>query len=281
MDRVRERESDATGAASPTQAAGSIKSAERVLDLLQLVASEPSDSLTFSDIRTRLDLPKSSLHGLLRVLTDRGFLTLDPENKTYRIGVRAWQVGQQFRFATQLASAANSHLSEARVELNETFQVAILDGVENVYVAKEESDQPLRLVSEVGSRLPAYTTGLGKVLLAGLSPSEVERRFKGRRLVKFTPSTVATREELEQQLESVRELGYAEDHGEFTEGVYCVAVPILTSTGSTLAAVSCSIPSARLPDVSSVRDQALRVLRKCATSISVSMGESIDSTPAG
>ncbi|WP_183407796.1 IclR family transcriptional regulator [Nocardioides marmoriginsengisoli] len=260
---------DAANAGPPQAAgAGSIKSAERVLDLLQLIASEGSQAWTFSDLRARLDLPKSSLHGLLRVLTDRGYLDLDPDDKSYRIGVSAWQVGRSFLFAEQLATVARIHLRQARVDLNETFQVSILDGVDNVYITKEESDQPLRLVSEVGSRLPAYTTGLGKVLLAGLTVEEVEDRFRGREFVTFTPSTVASYDALKSQLDEVRAQGFAEDHGEFTEGVYCVAVPIRNAAGATVAAVSCSIPSARLQDAHATRERALAVLRTCADAIS-------------
>ena len=76
-----------------------------------------------------------------------------------------------------LVTVSRPHLERARDLINETVQLAVLDGFENVYVAKVESSHHLRLQSEVGGRLPAYATGLGKVLLAGLPPVEFERRL--------------------------------------------------------------------------------------------------------
>ena len=98
----------------------------------------------------------------LSTLLERGWIENNGEGRRYRVGVRAWQAGQGYTRATNLASAARPHMAAARDELNETIQLAILDGIDNVYIAKVEAEHPLRLVSDVGTRLPAYATGLGK-----------------------------------------------------------------------------------------------------------------------
>lgn len=245
---------------------GSIKSAERVMDLLELI-SRQRDGLGFTALIDALDYPKSSLHGLLRALTDRGFLSYDPEGKVYRIGVGVWEAGQSYTQAAHTARVALPHLRNARDVLGETVQMAILDGLDNVYIAKEESPQAFRLVSDVGNRLPAHTTGLGKVLLAALPSDELDRRLEGVRLSRYTQHTVTGHDELKARLERIRVLGYAEDSGEYTLGLYCLAVPV-KRRGSVVAAISCSTPVARLNRPVTPDPRMLNIMTSTAAAIS-------------
>lgn len=228
------------------ETSGAIKSAARVMDVLDLLARS-NDGLTFVQILKALGLPKSSLHGLLKTMTDRGFVWLDEESRQYRVGIRTWEAGQAYSRGTELARIADPFLTDLLASVHETVQMAILDGVDNVYIAKRDSPHPFRLVSDVGRRLPAHTTALGKVLLASLDDRDLETRLKRIRLERFTTSTLTSITELRGQLERIRQEGYGEDEGEFTEGLYCVAVPIHAPDGSVAAAVSISVPVARLP----------------------------------
>ncbi|MFF5233545.1 IclR family transcriptional regulator [Dactylosporangium sp. NPDC000521] len=254
------RSQDAADAATP---AGSIKSAERVLQILDLVARH-SDGIDASGIRTALKLPRSSLHGLLRVLSDHGYLFVDPDSRVYRVGLHAWEVGQAYSHNQNITVLVGPEMRALRDELNETVQLAVLDGLDNVYLAKEESDHPLRLVSGVGLRLPAHTTALGKVLLAGLPAGELRRRLIGVTLQRFTKSTVGDKAELLRRLAAVRTNGFAEDDGEYTVGLYCVAVPVRSESGAVVAAVSCSTPSARAGAAGDRAQRYLPALRACA-----------------
>src|SRR5690606_22714900 len=114
------------------------------------------------------------------------------------------------------------------------------------YIDKAEGTRPLRLISNVGSRLPAYVTGIGKALLSGLPDSELERRFAGVSLPRYTAQTITTGDELIKVLQVARRQGYALDDGEYTSGVYCVAVPIKSPSGAVVAAMSCSVPKTRI-----------------------------------
>ncbi|WP_213450646.1 IclR family transcriptional regulator [Rhizomonospora bruguierae] len=251
-------------------ATGGVKSARRVLDVLELLAANP-DGLAFPEIGERLGLPKSSLHALLWTLVDRRWIVLDGRRRCYRIGVRVWEAGQGFQGAVNLARTAQPHLQAVRDELDETVQLAILDGLENVYIAKVEADQPLRLVSRVGMRLPAYATGLGKVLLAYLEPAELAQRLDGVRLERFTDRTAGTAEELVARLAEIRERGYGEDDGEYTPGLVCLAAPVRDHTGAVVAALSCSVPSARLDrldiDRGHIRDAVVKHARDLSTDL--------------
>ncbi|MFG2041690.1 IclR family transcriptional regulator [Dactylosporangium sp. NPDC048998] len=249
---------------------GSIKSAERVLRILHLVAGH-REGLAAADIRARLDLPKSSLHGLLQVMTEHSYLALEPRTRSYRVGIRAWEVGQAYSRTQDLVTAARPILRVLRDELDETIQMATLDGLDNVYIAKEESAQPLRLVSDVGLRLPAHTTALGKVLLAGLPGHQVRARLAGVRLQRFTEATISDKSELLRRLALVRTRGYGEDDGEYMVGLYCVAVPVRTAAGAAPAAISCSIPVARAGTGPERAQRYLPALRAAAAQIATAL----------
>jgi IclR family KDG regulon transcriptional repressor len=256
-------EHDPPGDSSPSR----VKSAHRVLDVLEFIASKPG-GVSFTVLSEQLALPKSSLHYLLLTLSTRGWIYLDEPSRQYQLGLRVWQVAQNFAWLETLAQLAHQHLTAARDELNETVQLAVLDGLENVYVAKVEADHPLQLVSRVGSRLPAYATGLGKVLLAGLEPAELSRRTSGTTFTQFTDRTTTSVPALEKQLAQIRAKGYGEDEEEYTPGVYCVAVPVRGQDGSIIAAMSCSIPGARIVHDGEQRDRLVQSLSKHANALS-------------
>ena len=251
----------------------SVKSAERVLDIIELLARERS-GLSFTALLRTLQLPKSSLHELLGVLIRRGYITLSPETRSYTLGLRVWESGQAYLRQHDLASEARPIMDEIVRTLNETVQLAVLDGVENVYLAIVNCTHAVRLQSEVGKRLPAYATGLGKVLLAHLDPAELARRLDGQTLAQFTPNTIADMPALLERLELVRQNGFALDNQEYTPGLRCVAVPITDVTGHTVAAMSVSIPLMRMPHPPF--DEALRTLAAAGLSLSRRLGCQVD-----
>jgi IclR family transcriptional regulator, KDG regulon repressor len=254
-------------AGAESEVSAGVKSARRVLDVIEFLADRKSGA-SFTLLSEELNLPKSSLHSLLLTLSARGWIHLDESSRQYRLGFRVWQVAQNFDGLDSLARIAHKHLEAASEELNETVQLAVLDGIDNVYVAKAEADHPLQLVSHVGARLPAYATGLGKVLLADLEPAELRKRMAGTVIQQFTDQTISSVDVLEQRLAEIRERGFGEDEGEYTPGVYCVAVPIRAPGGRTIAAISCSIPSARMIGNGEDRDRLLLPLTMHAAALS-------------
>jgi DNA-binding IclR family transcriptional regulator len=155
-------------------------------------------------------------------------------------------------------------------DIDEITQLAIRDGRYNVYLAKVDCRQPMQLISSVGRRLPCYATGLGKALLAELSDAEIDRLYPEPNLPRFTPSTIPDVETLKSVLAEVRQRGYATDNEEYTRGLRCVAVPVHGRDGGTLAALSCSIPTARA-DAAKL-DRALQLLQAAAAEISLRLG---------
>lgn len=247
-------------------AQGGVKSARRALQVVEYVARR-RDGATFAEIARGLGLPNSSLHGLLATLVDMRWLLLDPVQRHYVVGVRPWEVGQAFLPSRELVVRARRYLREANDELGETIQMAILDDLDVVYIDKVEGTHPLRLVSEVGIRLPAYVTGIGKALLAALPDDELEDRFAGAELEGFTNRTITSGDHLLSVLRTVRGQGYAEDDGEYTTGIFCVAVPIRDAADRAVAAMSCAVPKSRIESGELDAATVLEVLRRHAASI--------------
>lgn len=245
-----------------------VKSAQRVLTLIELL-TEQSAGLTFSQLEERTGWPRSSLYNLLRTMAERQHLSYEAATRRYRIGIRIWEAGEASASDQDLAVVAQPFLREASQRLNETVQLAVLDGLENVYVAKVEAEHFLRLVSKIGSRLPAYANGLGKVLLSALPERELLLRLENTELEAFTPRTITSVDLLLQELREVRERGYAVDTGEFTPGVYCVAVPVRTA-GKVVAAMSFSVPSVRVS--ARLRTAMFETLAEQADALSKTLG---------
>ncbi|MCC6626797.1 MAG: IclR family transcriptional regulator [Chloroflexi bacterium] len=245
-------------------ATGSVKSAERVLDIFELLA-DAVDGLTLSDVAQRLSLPKSSAHGLLHTLRQRGYVSLDDDRRAYHLGGRLWELNQAFRLPDVLARQALPVMRRIVDEFDEICQLAIRDGIFNVYLARVDCRQPIRLISQVGVRLYCHATGLGKALLACESEEALDRLYAGLTLHRFTEHTIAKLDELKRELRQVRALGYAEDRGEYVAGLRCIAVPVVTAAGAPVAALSFSIPAQRA--TAARRTEGLQLLRAAAKEI--------------
>lgn len=224
-------------------ATGSVKSADRALNILEYLAST-SEPQSLGDIAKALEIPKSSLHGLLRTMQNRGWVQPDGSGLRYWIGPRALSVGAAYLARDRFVAATADILDELSLELGETVHLGSLNGPDIVYLAKRDARHSLRLVSGVGVRLPAYATALGKVLLSELTPAEV-RNHLVLPMKRLTQHTIVDVDVFEADLRAARERGYAIDEQESTEGVRCFAVALGSGRPRTHA-ISCSVPLARL-----------------------------------
>ncbi|MEW8958638.1 HTH-type transcriptional regulator XynR [Moorella humiferrea] len=222
-----------------------IRSVAKALTILDLLAAHQGD-MSLGEIARALDLPKSTLHGLLATLRDFGYLEQSPFDGRYRLGVRLFEIGNIVANNWDVRKVAAPHIQKLVDELEETVHLVVLDKGEVLYIDKRESRQSLRIVSQVGMRLPAHCTGVGKVLLAYLHPSEVKRIIATKGLARYTRHTITDPRQLEAELAKIREMGYAVDNEEIMDSLRCVAAPIRNHNGKVCAAVSVSGPVARL-----------------------------------
>jgi DNA-binding IclR family transcriptional regulator len=245
------------------------KSALRALELLDVLAA-CREGMSFADLARALEVPKSSLHELLSVLLERSYVEYDATSRGYMLGIRTWETGQAYLRHHDLVRMARPVMEQVVQDLNETVQLAMLDGIENVYLAKVDCSHPLRLQSEVGRRLYAHGTGLGKVLLAALSEADCRARLARRTLPSFTPRTITDLPRLLDELAQVREQGFALDNEEYTPGLRCLAVPIRGHHDLVVAALSVSIPVIRAQPLQMAR--ALSILARSSLEVARRLG---------
>jgi DNA-binding IclR family transcriptional regulator len=248
-----------------------VKSAVRTVELLEYLAARQDRPARIREISAALDMPRSSAHALLRTLMAQGWVRSDDSGTLYGIGIRALLVGTSYLDSDPYLPMITPFLEDLRQELDETFHVGRLDGPDVVYLATRESRQYQRTASRVGRRLPAYTTALGKALLAERFGADRDHHIPTD-LAPITPHTVTDRAELEEALETARVRGYATDDQENTAGLRCFAVALRYTTPAQ-DAISASIPIARLTAererevieaLRSVGDKVSRVLRPVA-----------------
>jgi DNA-binding IclR family transcriptional regulator len=215
------------------------------LDILELFVAH--SALSASEITQRLALPRTTVHELVTTLADRGYLTVEPGSPVrYRLGMRLFQLGGHFAERLDLASESAAAAAETAAACDETVHVALLDGIEVVYIAKKDSTHPVRMVSAVGRRLPAHCTGVGKVLLSSLSPEALAARYPADRpLPGMTPRSIRSLSRLRGELAQVRAEEIAYDDCESNDAVCCVAAGVYDHTGAMVAAMSISVPILR------------------------------------
>jgi len=248
---------------------GSVKSAQRTLAILELF-TQTRGALTFTEISEALGYPRSSLHNLLRTVVQSGWAELDPVTRRYTLGIRAWQAGNAYLRAVDLAERARPYMERVRDAFADTVQLAVRDGRYNVYVAKVEGSQLLVLASAIGRRLEAHATGVGKVLLADLATEERQALLYSQPLERFTPHTITEPVALEREFATIRARGHSLDREEYTLGVRCVAAPVRDHTGRVVAGMSVSVPSIRFR--AERIEQARALLAEACGSLSAALG---------
>jgi DNA-binding IclR family transcriptional regulator len=221
-----------------------VKSSDRTLEILERLAA--SGRRTLGELARELDIPKSSLHGILRTMTERGWVEVDPGGTRFGLGLRALQVGAAYLEADDAVTLLGTLLDELAAEFGETVHLGRLDGANVVYMAKRESIHPLRLFSAIGRRLPAHATALGKALLAERDDAEVAAILPSP-LPRLTARTLTDGADLAAELHATRERGYAVDREENTDGIVCFAMAVPLRKPA-VDAISLSIPVSRLTD---------------------------------
>jgi DNA-binding IclR family transcriptional regulator len=212
------------------------------LAVLDLLAAQPP--LGLAELARELGIAKSTLHRVCAVLVERGWVVRDTEGR-FSLGIRALRLGSSSA-NLPIVTAFRTVAAEFLTRHDETIALAVLDGSESIFIALEETSQPIRLVTHVGSKTQAFASASGRVVLASQPPSSVAALFGGQLLVTPTGRRLNGVAELQSILEEVRFRGYAENHGETADGMYAASVPVVNAEGATIAALTTCIPICRI-----------------------------------
>lgn len=222
-----------------------IQAVSHALDLLEQFHDDV-DELGVTELSKRLRLHKNNVFRLLATLESRGYIEQNRATENYRLGLKSLELGQTFIKQMGLLRQAKPILERMVQECNETSYVAIFKDSYIVYLDVVETDLTVRVVSRVGSRLPAYCTAAGKVHLAFMSEEEIDAILPSGDIPQHTPTTLADRNKLKEELKHIAQVGYAIDNEELDPGVRCIAAPIRDYTRRIVGAVSVSGPSMRI-----------------------------------
>lgn len=229
-----------------------IQAVSHALDLLEQF-HEDIDELGVTELSKRLKLHKNNVFRLLATLESRGYIEQNKATENYRLGLKALELGQTFIKQMGLLRQAKPILERMVEQSNETSYVVIYKDRHVVYLDVVETNLTVRVVSRVGSRLPAYCTAAGKIHLAYMTEEELDELLPQIEYVQHTPTTITNPEALRKELQRIREQGYSLDDEELDLSVRCLAAPIRDYTRRIVGAISISGPTMR---VSSERIQS-------------------------
>lgn len=214
------------------------------LRILEYLAENPRSTL--SRIAAELELNSSLCYRMLVTLGDEGMVTRDA-NRLYSLGYKTVYLGYQAQRGLPLAQVAAETMARLVENSGETVHLAVLDGIERVIVAMQESPQMIRVSTPVGTRFPLYFGGTGLCMFAWLDRKLQERIVAGD-LVPRTEATELDPQRILDLADTIRLQGFHAAVGDFAEGAFSVAAPIFTADGDITAAIAVTGPTARLDD---------------------------------
>jgi DNA-binding IclR family transcriptional regulator len=207
----------------------------RLADILEAFAGQ-RDSLTLSEIARRTALPLSTAHRLVGELAARQFLERDDTGR-YQIGLRLWELASRAPRSVGLREAALPIMEDLYEATHENVQLAVIDGLDAVYVDRISGRDSVHVLTRPGGRLPVHATGVGLVLLAH-APHEVQEAALNSTLTRYTRYTITDPRRLRRMLADVRHRGYVISERQIENISSSIAAPVRDSSGAVVAAIS-------------------------------------------
>lgn len=230
-----------TKAEKDAEPAGGVQSLRRAMAILEIVAESPR-GIGLTDISKKVKLHNSTTFHLAKTLVAIGLLRQEPISRHYRIGPRLFGIAAGALDELELLNVAEPILIELAQQSDTTSHIAVRAGDEVIIIGKYDSASTICIAERIGSARPAHATAIGKILLASLSVDELNNFFARTPLTSYTPATIVEERRLRQELDEVRQSGFALDNGEFNAEVRCVASSVCDFHGRVIAAVGISLP---------------------------------------
>jgi IclR family pca regulon transcriptional regulator len=206
--------------------------------------TERKPNLTIAEVAKATQLPRAAARRCLHTLMKLGYVGTD--GRSFFLRPRILALGYAFLSSTPLAATMEPILERISLTLHESSSVGVLDDQEVIYIARAATKRIMSVALNVGSRLPAYCTSMGRVLLAHLPPDEFDAYLARAELKPFTERTVTTPDGLRRAIEQVRLKGYAVIDQELELGLRSIAVPVRNAGGSVVAAMNIGTQAARV-----------------------------------
>ena len=223
-------------------AAGAVPKALRVLE----VVAARKRPLSIAEIAAALDLPQPTAHRIVGILEKLGFVGREPGRRRIVEASRFVNLGLDVLQAAAGSGTRHAVLSALARKTGESCNLGVMTGGHVVYIDRVESQWPLGLRFEPGSRVPLHCTAIGKLLLAQLPDDVLDTHLTSGALARYTAATITDARRLKEELKRTRKQGYSTDNEEFMSGVVCIAVPVAgPRDGQVCAGLAISAAQAR------------------------------------
>ncbi|WP_324761233.1 IclR family transcriptional regulator [Haloarcula sp. GH36] len=221
-----------------TKPVGTLVTAFDIIDELK-----ESGGMSVSELATQLDKPRSTVHSHLATLENLSYLTSDEGE--YRLGLRFLGVGENARKRMRIYEVVSPEVERLAEDTGELATAVVEEHGMGVFLCRNRGEDAVNLDSHDGYRVHLHTTAVGKAILAHLDEERIEGILDEHGLVQNTENTVTDREELFEELATIREEGVAFDREERLRGLNCVAAPILRNDGTVIGSISLAGPTSR------------------------------------
>lgn len=240
-----------------------VGSLQKGLDVMAILAARP-DGMTLTEMAAAAELTRAGARRLLLTLTAGGYAR--QEGRRFVLTPRLLGLARQWLDGTQLWTFALPCMRQVAAALKESCSAAVLADQDVVYVARVPGERIMSVALHVGTRLPAYCTSMGRVLLSGLPESDLVSLLGRAEVRRLTDKTVVDRDELRTLIRKAAADGYALVDEELEVGLRSIAVPIRDRSDAIVAAVNVSTQSARFT-LAAMRREILPLLRQAAADI--------------
>lgn len=237
-----------------------INSCEKTTKIIEVLADK--GDLSVAEVASYLRMNRSTCHRFLATLRELEYVSQNPDS-SYRLSFRVFELGMKVADRLQVRQIGQPYLNELAHLFKETVNLGYWDGKEIIHIDKINSPEILRMDPGIGSRIPAYCTGLGKSILAFRSVEERKAFLNSVSLKAMTPQTIITAKGLEKELDRVRKHGFAVDNEEFCIGLRCIASPVFDYNDYPSYSVSVAGPASRVTNerINQIQENVRRVCK--------------------
>lgn len=245
------------------------RSVRRALDILELMLHR-GEPITVAQIVSALSIPKSTAYELVRTLSEGDYLAPSGRGSGLFLGRKLFELGMAYRGHVDLLKDGSRIAEQLRDETGETVQLSVLDNDLMMVLLKEEGVRPLRIISQVGSRVPVNWAAAGRLLVSDMDDKALTALLTATMRQSPTGRAITEPKKLIRQIRKFRRQGYATEVNETNEHAGCVAAPVLDASGRCVAALSVVAPEQRL--VKANRDYLIERVMNAAEKLSRRLG---------
>jgi IclR family transcriptional regulator, KDG regulon repressor len=250
-----------------------MKTVKKALDILEVFLNGEKE-VSISELAELTGQNVSTIHGILQELLQKGYIIQKTKRGKYSLGLKFLHFSGTINKIMSIEDIINPFVVALNHKIDETVNIAILSGRSAINIAIIHSSHIMPIVTKEKIGTPLYCTGVGKILLAGMTSAELSKYFRTEKIKAYTNKTIVDPENLKKQIQLIKLEGFAIDDEEYEVGVRNIAAPVKDFSGKTAAAIGVLAPSLRLTKTR-IRE-ITPLIKACSSNISEALGYTVN-----